>query len=262
MSYRFTNTEKWSDSWFSQLSQIEMLLFIYLCDNCDIAGFIEVNYKRWANDLNSTIGTIEGACKGLARGLIFSKNNDCIFIRNFLRHQKNLPLNENNKAHVGILKRFDIYRHKFDIEDINEFILSPLQGGSKGLQSPTGIGIGNGIGNGKEEEPKILKIEYGENVKLTADEYSKLYSEFGEVETDKAIKYLADYKIEKGYKTKSDYLTLRRWVFDAIKKQNGNTTTKSKTELFAESTNWAREADRINAMVELDHENCDAAGNG
>jgi hypothetical protein len=146
MSYRFTNTEKWSDAWFSNLKQIEMLLFVYLCDNCDIAGFIEVNYRRWANDLGSSIETIEGASKGLLRGLLFSRDGDCIYIRNFLKHQKNLPLNENNKAHLGILRRFDLYKHKFDIQDIKEF----YEGGSKGLLSPTGNGIGNG--KGKEEE--------------------------------------------------------------------------------------------------------------
>jgi hypothetical protein len=146
MSYRFTNTEKWTDSWFSGLSQIQMLLFLYLCDNCDIAGFIEINYKRWANDLNSSIDTIEGACKGLARGLIYSNTNDCIFIKNFIKHQKNLPLNENNKAHIGILKRFDLYKEKFNYQDYNELI----EGACKGLPSPTGIGngIGNGIGKG------------------------------------------------------------------------------------------------------------------
>jgi hypothetical protein len=144
MSYRFTNTEKWSDSWFSNLKQIEMLLFIYLCDNCDIAGFIEVNYKRWANDLGSSIDTIEGACKGLARGLTFSSDADCLFIKNFLKHQKNLPLNENNKAHIGIMKRFQLYSQKFNIQDINEFIQAP----SKGLPSPTCIGNGIGIDKG------------------------------------------------------------------------------------------------------------------
>lgn len=149
MSYRFTNTDKWIDSWFSNLKQLEMLLFIYLCDNCDIAGFIEINYKRWANDLNSSIDTIQGACKGLARGLIYSKTNDCIYIKNFLKHQKNLPLNENNKAHLGILKRFYLYSEKFDIKNINEFI----EGACKGLPSPTGIGIG--IGNNNTEEKKL-----------------------------------------------------------------------------------------------------------
>lgn len=133
-----------------------MLLFIYLCDNCDIAGFIEINYKRWATDLNSTISTLEGACKGLARGLIWSKESDCIFIKNFLKHQKNLPLNENNKAHLGILKRFEIYKYKFDIENVNEFI----EGACKGLLSPTGNGNGNGISNGNDKKEETEKSKF------------------------------------------------------------------------------------------------------
>lgn len=141
MAYRFTNTEKWADAWFCNLSQIQMLLFLYMCDNCDIAGFIEINYKRWTADLGSSKETIEGALKGLERGLIVSESNDCIFIKNFLKHQKNYPLNENNKAHIGIIRRFDLYKEKFKIESIDEFIKAP----SKGLQSPSGNGIG--IGN-------------------------------------------------------------------------------------------------------------------
>jgi hypothetical protein len=48
MSYRFTNTDKWRDSWFSELTPYEKLLFIYFCDNCDIAGFCEINSRRIA----------------------------------------------------------------------------------------------------------------------------------------------------------------------------------------------------------------------
>lgn len=154
MAYRFTNTEKWQDSWFSELKHIQMILFLYLCDNCDIAGFIEVNIKRWAADLSSSKEVIEGALKGLQRGLLYSENCETIYIRNFLKHQKNLPLNENNKAHIGILRRFDLYTHKFNIQSITLFI----EGASEGLQSPTGIGIGNGIGNGIGTKPRI-KIE-------------------------------------------------------------------------------------------------------
>ena len=84
--------------------------------------------------------------KGLARGLIISKSNDCIFIKNYLKHQKNLPINEMNKAHIGILKRFELYKHKFEVQTLNELFERGLEGACKGLQSPTGIG--NGIGNG------------------------------------------------------------------------------------------------------------------
>lgn len=142
MAYRFTNTDKWLDAWFSSLSNIEMLLFLYLCDNCDIAGFIEINIKRWGSDLNTTPNVIKGALKGLERGFIYSNNKDCIYLRNFLKHQKNLPLQDNNKAHIGIIRRFNANAYKFNIQDIREFI----EGASKGLQCP--IGIGNGIGNG------------------------------------------------------------------------------------------------------------------
>lgn len=165
MAYRFTNTDKWTDAWFCNLKQLEMLLFIYLCDNCDIAGFIEVNYKRWATDLNSSPETIEGAIKGLSRGLLFSNENDCIFIRNFLKHQKNMPLTpEKNPAHKGIVNRFNEYMYKFDIKDINDFFKRGLVGATEGLQSPigNGNGIGNDNGNGigkKFQKPTISEIE-------------------------------------------------------------------------------------------------------
>lgn len=152
MAYRYTNTDKWSDSWFSGLNQLEKLLFVYLCDNCDIAGFIEVNTRRWAVDINCSKEELEGALEGLKRCYIYSIEKDCLYLRTFLRHQKNLPLNESNKAHLGILRRFELYSHKFSIEDINSFI----EGASKGLLSPTGNGIGNGIGNEQVNNGNIL----------------------------------------------------------------------------------------------------------
>lgn len=144
MAYRFTDTDKWNDSWFTGLTQIQMLLFLYLVDNCDIAGFAEINTRKWAFELNSSKETIEGALKGLQRGLVFSNCGECLYIKNFLKHQKNLPLNIRNKAHIGIMRRFEAYTHKFDIQDITSFI----EGASKGLPSPTGIGNGNGNGKG------------------------------------------------------------------------------------------------------------------
>lgn len=144
MAYRFTNTEKWNDAWFSNLKPLEKLLFIYLCDNCDIAGFIELNTKRWSIDINISKAETEGALKGLGRGLTISKTKDCIYIKNFLKHQKNLPLNpEKNQAHKGIFKRFEVYKLKFEITDVFQFI----EGASKGPQSPLGNGIGNDNGN-------------------------------------------------------------------------------------------------------------------
>lgn len=77
----------------------------------------------------------------------------------------------------------------------------------------------------KEKEPKQ---KYGEfnNVELTDTEAQKLRNEFGD-DAAGMVEYLSAYKIEKNYKTKSDYLTIKRWVADAYNKQskskqNGN----------------------------------------
>jgi hypothetical protein len=172
MAYRFTSTEKWRDSWFSKLKPMEKLLFLYLCDSCDIAGFIEINTKIWAAELNCREYDVKGALKGLARGLVFSQDMECIFIKNFIKHQKNLPINENNTVHRGILKRLNEYAERFNTQDINDFIDNKIEGALKGLDSPIGLGKGKGNGIGKENtipeyaEFKEYALENKKNVDL------------------------------------------------------------------------------------------------
>jgi hypothetical protein len=43
MSKRFTETEKWGDPWFRNLSMPHRLLWCYICDNCDNAGVWKVD---------------------------------------------------------------------------------------------------------------------------------------------------------------------------------------------------------------------------
>ncbi len=50
MAKRFTDTEKWKNDWFKNLSDKHKLLWLYLCDECDKAGFwiieLDVLYTR------------------------------------------------------------------------------------------------------------------------------------------------------------------------------------------------------------------------
>ena len=73
---------------------------------------------------------------------------------------------------------------------------------------------------GKEIKGKEIKIKYKDNICLTEKENEKLVSEFGEDTVKKCYEYLSSYKVEKSYSTKSDYLTIRRWVLDAVNKPN------------------------------------------
>ena len=70
---------------------------------------------------------------------------------------------------------------------------------------------------------KPAKRKHGEfqNVLLTDSEFEKLAIDYGSDLRDKAIAYLDGYIEEKGgYKSKSHNLSIRRWVIDAVKKNN------------------------------------------
>lgn len=71
---------------------------------------------------------------------------------------------------------------------------------------------------GKEIKGKESKKEYRYNVFLQENENEKLKEEYGIEFTEKCYDYLSSYKVEKNYKTKSDYLTIKRWVTDAVSK--------------------------------------------
>lgn len=158
MSSRFTETEKWKDVWFRRLSIEAKVLFQYLCDNCDIAGFWEIDLdlasyftgipteENMPLFKDKTGKSIEAAFKELARGYI--GGNSHIFIRTFLVHQKNLPLNPENCAHRGIIQR--INSHNSLGEKVLEEIAKQIK--EKGLQSPLGIGKGIGKKEGVGEK--------------------------------------------------------------------------------------------------------------
>jgi len=73
----------------------------------------------------------------------------------------------------------------------------------------------------EEKEYKDKKHIYGEynHVRLTDKERDKLFNDYGEDESLKAIKYLDEYIEMKGYKAKNHNLALRKWVFDAVREE-------------------------------------------
>jgi len=82
----------------------EKVVWLYMIDNCDNAGFIEIDagYMSFLIGLDESV--ILTAIKSLKKGVVNVGNR--YFIKNFLRHQKNLPLNGKNNAHkqiIGIL---------------------------------------------------------------------------------------------------------------------------------------------------------------
>lgn len=81
---------------------------------------------------------------------------------------------------------------------------------------------GNVVDDNKSKKSKAPKHKYGEynHVLLTDTELEKLYKDFGEERSNSAITYLDEYIEMKGAKYKSHYLALRKWVFDAVDRNN------------------------------------------
>jgi hypothetical protein len=106
---------------------------------------------------------VKGALKGLYSRIIYSGDGKYLFLRNFVKHQKNFPLNEKNPAHRGIIKLLVEKLQTFNLQTINDYFQSPMNGASMGLQSPIGKGKGKGNGNGKDFSLVLSFSEKTEN---------------------------------------------------------------------------------------------------
>ena len=71
---------------------------------------------------------------------------------------------------------------------------------------------------------------------MTERERDRLFNDYGESETLEAIKYLDEYIQMKGAKYKDHNLTLRKWVFDAVKRDKSKGKPSEGSILDA----WAR----------------------
>ena len=169
MAIKFTDAKKWDDVWFSELTMEQKVMFMYLCDVCDIAGFYEVNCRLVS--LRTGIEDVRGTIKSLSKSVLFKDNY--VFIKKHIKHQRNLPLNLKNKAHIGIIKslmenqdRFPEIYDTLPSQDANTIILYKsdprgIQAPIKGDVSPTSIGTGNSntiTADTAQSETKITRL--------------------------------------------------------------------------------------------------------
>ena len=160
MPHRFTNTDKWRSQFLRKKDKDAKLLWLWLKDNCDCAGFWEVDLELAHDETGIELDNIETVFMGLQRGFIGASKPlprgiegayEWIWIRDFLSEQKNLPLNTENPAHRGIIKRIEQQAFRFpDIYSELEKI-HPTQAPSKPL--PRGKGKGNGKSNSQRGGP-------------------------------------------------------------------------------------------------------------
>lgn len=162
---RFTAPEKWNDEWFSNLKPLEKLVFLYLVDRCDNAGFFEINKRIDAFLIGLTEEDFLSNLRALKKTYIASTDGRKIWLKNFLFYQKNLPLNPDNNAHKQIIgfinSNLKIFEYDFNYLGANEGLFSP-------------IGKGNIIGKGNS---KVIEGGAGETF-LWTDVVKNFHNDF------------------------------------------------------------------------------------
>lgn len=125
-------------------------MFIYLCENCDCAGFWEINLRKAAFDTGILETDIDKCLDSLGDRII--RNCKFLWLRKFLLHQRNIPLNPGNNAHKAIFKRLsEFVGMSIEIKELVDSYLAPDQGLAR---SP-----GKGKGSSKNSSISVVVRE-------------------------------------------------------------------------------------------------------
>lgn len=110
---RLVETNRWKDGWFVELTPNAKLLLSYLYDCCDEIGSIDLNYSIWSAQLKMEKQLIVESLKELQPALLSDKKKK-LFIKDFLKHQKKLPLINGNEEHDWIITKLKNSLEKFN----------------------------------------------------------------------------------------------------------------------------------------------------
>jgi hypothetical protein len=241
MSYRITNTQKWEDLWFSNLSIHAKLLFFYFVENCDNAGFIEVNKKFMLFYLGFNEDELMGAGKELTKSYIKSKDGTRLWFKNFLKYQKKTPLNPANGSHKQIIAIIqdnlsDETKFKGN-ETLNSILPNDLQF-VKNQRKKKEVPVNNVETEKKEEKQEFQKVQ-----KFTKPTEKDVYEymvekefEFAKMESIKFVNFFES----KGWKIgKNPMVDWKRavanWMIHYYERNRILTPKKSKLETIQES---------------------------
>lgn len=103
MAKRFTDTDKWRKPWFRSLNGRAKMVWIYLTDNCDHAGFWPAAFDLLSQDLGFDVSMSDFE-KWF--GDRVQKYGDKYLVVDFIEFQYGV-LNPQNRVHKSVLSRFE-----------------------------------------------------------------------------------------------------------------------------------------------------------
>jgi hypothetical protein len=218
--FRAVHMAFWRDTKVENFSSDEKYLFLYFLTNeyTNLCGCYEISIRKIASETGLSEDKTAKVIDSLQaqKVIAYSKDTAEVLIVNWYYY--NWTTSTQFRKPLGA----EIERVKD--ASFREYLTNLYEYGDAELNIDSPV-----IAEVKPKKPvkdKPEKHKYGTDGKilLTDEEYSKLCEEYGQGTADSAIEYLASYKAEKGYTSKSDYLTIRRWVIDAVNKRKPKTT--------------------------------------
>jgi hypothetical protein len=136
---RVTRTEKWTDEWFLNLKPISKIVFVYLYENCDEAGFMNLSSKFIANTIGipSPEVVVNVIQKDMRKAVVFDRTGKKLWIKKYLYYQDCLPLEINNKESIKIKMMLEQRMDEFDNDGGIIHILNNIVKGNAKKRKPT-----------------------------------------------------------------------------------------------------------------------------
>lgn len=252
---RIVDTSFWTDGKVDDFSPEDKYFMLYLLTNpfSTQLGIYEISIKQVAFQMGYSVDAVKVLIDRFENKygmILFSKETNEIAIKNFLRHsiiKGGAPVRDCLIKEIKKVKNRDliarVFSHIKGSESLNETVKNIIaeyeeKNGALSYSNEkdnenendndnevsyhdTGNESFNDSSNEqpKPKKAKPIKHKHGEfqKVLLTDSEFEKLADDFGSDLRDKAISFLDAYIEEKGYKSKSHNLAIRRWVMDAVK---------------------------------------------
>jgi len=131
---RFSETTKWADPWFRGLPIEAKCLWLWILDNCDCAGIIEIDMGL----AEFQIGSTKPLASPLeALGDRVEMYGSKLFVPKFIRYQYGDELHFANTAHRGVIRRLEMAKIPCPVrisEKKDQAPLKPLQSPLQGAQ--------------------------------------------------------------------------------------------------------------------------------
>lgn len=247
---RIVDTSFWTDGKVDEFTPEDKYFMLYLLTNpfSTQLGIYEISIKQVAFHLGYSMDSVRNLIDRFENKygiIVFSKGTNEIAIKNFLRHsiiKGGAPVRDclikEMKAvkNKGLISK--VFSHIKGSEDLNETVKNIIKeyeekNGSLSYSNEKENDNENDNDNEvsyhdsyndsspvslKPKKQKPVKHKHGEfkKVCLTDNELQKLTDEYGDILTLEAITFLDEYIEEKGYKSKSHYLAIKRWVIEAV----------------------------------------------